>query len=267
MGMRSPLRARNGTVMTRLGVLALGLALATVGAPAYAADLPPAPASYPPVYRPALYNWTGFYFGGHVGGGLLADSISQAPGVPAVALTGPINLGPFSVVGGGQAGVNYEFAPWVIGVEGTVTSSAISGTGNAASIAAGGETFTSAPKWLYTAAGRAGYAADTLWFYLKGGAAWMRVDYSQQVTGAAPLPVQAINSTRSGYVAGAGVEYGMTENFSAKFEYDFYGFGSKTYNGFTATPVTVKSDVHVVTVGINYRFNWAGGGPLVPARY
>ena len=95
----------------------------------------------------------------------------------------------------------------------------------------------------------------------------MRVDYSQQVTGAAPTALQFITDTRSSYVAGAGVEYGMTENFSAKFEYDFYGFGSKTYNGFTATPVTVKSDVHVVTVGINYRFNWAGGGPLVPARY
>jgi outer membrane immunogenic protein len=253
--------------MTRLGpgVLALALATAAVGAPACAADLPPAPTSYPPVYRPALYNWTGFYFGGHVGGGLLADSISQVPGTPLATLTGPINLGPFSVVGGGQTGVNYEFAPWVIGFEGTVSSSNISGTGNVVS-SLGGENFTSAPKWLYSAAGRAGYAADTLWFYLKGGGAWMRVDYSQQVTGAAATPLQFITDTRNGYVVGAGLEYGMTENFSAKFEYDFYGFGSKTYN-FVQTPVSVKSDVHVVTVGINYRLNWSGGGPLVPARY
>ena len=40
---------------------------------AQAADLPmrPAPAPVAPVaYAPPVYNWSGFYIGGHIGGGL-----------------------------------------------------------------------------------------------------------------------------------------------------------------------------------------------------
>ncbi len=51
----------------------------------------------------------------------------------------------------------------------------------------------------------------------------------------------------------------MTENLSARFEYDFYDFGTKDLSGFTLTPVSIKSDLHTLTVGVNYRFNWAGG--------
>ena len=84
-----------------------------------AADLPvPAPGYYPPVLPPALYDWTGIYFGGHVGAGLLSDSFSHgddsaAHGDPHLHAT----LGPAGMIGGGQAGVNFEFAPWVVGVE------------------------------------------------------------------------------------------------------------------------------------------------------
>jgi len=51
----------------------------------------------------------------------------------------------------------------------------------------------------------------------------------------------------------------LVENISAKVEYDFYDFGSKNYNFTAITPVTVKSDVHTLTVGLNYKFNWSGG--------
>jgi len=250
------------------------LAATAVAAPAMAADLPVAPAYYPPAaFAPALYDWTGFYFGVHVGGALLSDSINPAPGTaPPTVMNGTIKLGPVDVVGGGQIGVNYEFAPWVLGIEGTLTSSAISGTGTVGATAAAaptisGESFTSAPTWLVTATGRLGYAANALLFYAKGGAAWMRVDYTQdQFVGLLNAGTQIITDNRSGFTAGLGVEYGMTENLSAKFEYDFFDFGTKTYN-FTATPVTVQSQIHVVTVGLNYRFNWAGGGPVVAAKY
>jgi outer membrane immunogenic protein len=257
--------------MRRLGPGLVALAVAAaVAAPAIAADLPPAPAYYPPVaFPPALYDWTGFYFGGHVGGGLLADSISQAPGTaPATAMIGTIKLGPVGVLGGGQIGVNYEFAPWVVGIEGTLTSSGISGTGTVGTTTAGtGESFTSAPTWLVTADGRLGYAANTLLFYAKGGVAWMRVDYTQdQFIGLLNAGTQIITDNRSGFDAGLGVEYGMTENLSAKFEYDFFDFGTKNYN-FAVTPVAVQSRIHAVTVGLNYRFNWPGSGPAVAARY
>jgi opacity protein-like surface antigen len=55
------------------------------------------------------------------------------------------------------------------------------------------------------------------------------------------------------------MELGLVENLSAKIEYDFYGFGSKNYNFAAITPVSVGSDLHALTVGLNYKFNWSGG--------
>jgi outer membrane immunogenic protein len=56
----------------------------------------------------------------------------------------------------------------------------------------------------------------------------------------------------------AGIEFGLVENLSGKIEYDFYGFGTKNYN-FAFTPVSVRSNLHALIVGLNYRFNWSGG--------
>src|SRR6516165_7351807 len=98
-------------------------------AAAQAADMGvPAPAYYPPV-PPAIYDWTGIYVGGHIGGGILVDSVSQngvSPGGSNLAGSG--DLRPAGVIGGGQIGANYEFAPWVVGIEGTFTDSGISGS-------------------------------------------------------------------------------------------------------------------------------------------
>jgi outer membrane immunogenic protein len=240
--------------------------LAAFAPPADAADLPvgpiaPAPA---PVYRPALYDWTGIYFGGHVGAGLLDDTISQS-GVAATPITSSADIHPAGLIGGGQVGANYEFAPWVVGIEGSWTSTAFTGatTVGTTNVVFPFEKSTNSPKWIAAATGRVGYAADSLLLYVKGGGAWMKVDYTQDllVPGGLTGPSQTITDTRSGFTAGVGVEYGLTENFSAKLEYDFYDFGTQTYNGFVQTPVSIKSDMHVVSFGLNYRFNWAGGRP------
>ena len=58
---------------------------------------------------------------------------------------------------------------------------------------------------------------------------------------------------------GAGIEFGLVENLSGKIEYDFYDFGSKNYNFNAITPVSVRSNLHALTVGLNYKFNWSGG--------
>ena len=69
----------------------------------------------------------------------------------------------------------------------------------------------------------------------------------------------------------------MTENLSARLEYDYLDFGTKNYTfanlsapGGSAVqhavcrcPVSMKSSCTMITVGINYRFNWGGGGAVV----
>jgi opacity protein-like surface antigen len=95
--------------------------------------------------------------------------------------------------------------------------------------------------------------------YVKAGAGMMQVDYQQDAEAIAPpagtSATQQIKDTRTGFTGGFGVEYGLTENFSAKLEYDLYDFGTKNYN-FAATPVSIRSYLHVLEFGLNYRFNW-----------
>ncbi len=257
--------------------LATGLATSALS-PAEAADMgvPAAPAYYPRL-PPAIYDWTGIYVGGHIGGGILTDSVSQSGVSPGgFNLVGSGSLRPAGVIGGAQIGANYEFAPWVIGIEGSWTDSAITGSTlipcsgvcvfNAVPITQ--ERFTSHPLWFAALTGRVGYAANDWLFYAKAGGAWMHVSYTEDLLTAAVPPAtpagataatQDISDNRTGFTIGLGIELGLGENLSAKIEYDFYDFGSKNYNFNAITPVSVKSDLHTLIVGLNYKFNWSGG--------
>ena len=52
---------------------------------------------------------------------MLTDLVSQNGVSPNNFNLGSGNLRPAGVIGGGQIGANYEFAPWVVGVEGSWT--------------------------------------------------------------------------------------------------------------------------------------------------
>jgi len=252
-----------------LGLLTSVLAAAAIvpfaSAPlAHAADLP-VPAGPPPVsyYRPALYDWTGLYLGGNIGAGFMRDNATQWSGVPVTfPIVGSIPVNPNGALGGGQVGFNYEFAPWVVGIEGMWSGAvSMSSTSNvsAPTTSTGTLGLTTNLFWLASVTGRVGYAHDDLLFYVKGGGAWESVKYLESIVGAAAL--QTITDTRSGFTVGAGIEYGLTENFSAKVEYDFYDFGTQNYNFNVATPLSISSQVHQVLAGVNYRFTPGGGRP------
>lgn len=251
--------------MRRFGLLALLPAVLAAAAPARAADMAVPPSYYPPAAMPpAIYNWSGIYAGGQIGAGLLFDTVNQsAVTASSPNLLGPTNISAAGAIGGAQVGVNYQLASVVLGAEVSWTASDISGTSvstvTAAPIGADQDSSTSRPSWLGVASGRIGYAFNTILLYAKGGAALMGVDYiQQQLKGGLVIASQSIKTDRSGYTAGAGLEYGMTENLSARLEYNFYGFGSKNL-AFAQTPVAVSSDVHTILAGLNYRFNWANG--------
>ena len=252
--------------MRRLSPGLVALALAAVGAvPVRAADMAP-PSYYPPaVLPPAVYDWTGFYLGGNLGAGLLEDKVSQtATTAKTTNLIGSPDVSVAGFIGGAQIGVNYESAPWVIGAEASWTNSAITGSGitsaTGGTVKADQERINSAPLWFGTATGRIGYAANDLLFYVKGGGAWMDVEYTENQLTAVGLTAfsQLIHDHRTGFTAGVGLEYGLTENWSAKLEYDFFDFGTTTYQ-FTQTPVSINSSLNTLIFGVNYRFNWAGG--------
>jgi outer membrane immunogenic protein len=238
-----------------LGTVALIALNATV--PALAADLAARPytKAAPAVYAP-IYNWTGFYIGGHIGGAFSGDN-------SFAGTTNGNNDGRF--LGGVQVGADYQFAPnWVLGIEGQY--SWLSNNNNNG-VAFPGTVFVynSNQRALGSVTGRIGYTWGPALLYVKGGYAYS--DYSDSLTfGGAPAAFALNSSHHDGYTVGAGLEYMFAQNWSAKIEYQYYDFGKTNF--VAPAPLdtfgSTRNDEHTVKAGINYRFNW--GGPVV-AKY
>jgi outer membrane immunogenic protein len=237
-----------------LGTVALVALGATV--PALAADLGARPAyTKAPAYMAPIYNWTGFYIGGHVGGGFGGNN----------GFTGTTNSGNSgSFLGGVQAGADYQFAPnWVVGIEGQY--SWLANNNNNVAFGGTGYVYTNNQRALGSVTGRVGYTWGPALLYVKGGYAYADYNQSLALVGV-PQPFTLNNGHHDGYTVGAGLEYMFAPSWSAKVEYQYYDFGKTNFvtpdvlTGFGST----RNDEHTVKAGINYRFNW--GGPVV-ARY
>jgi outer membrane immunogenic protein len=233
-----------------VALVALGAA-----APALAADLAARPAPYTkaPAYVAPIYNWTGFYIGGHIGGAFAGNN----------SLGG--NTGG-NFLGGVQGGADYQFATsWVVGIE--AQYSWLSNNNNNGAVFPLGTTVTSNSNQLGSVTGRLGYTWGPALLYAKGGYAFKDNDNLGVVTaGGTPAAFATDGGDRNGYTVGAGLEYMFAPNWSAKIEYMYYNFGSTT---FTAGPADIigtrfTDSENTVKAGINYRFNWAN--PVV-ARY
>ena len=227
-------------------------ALIALAAPAAAADLPARTYSKAPVYTAPqmVYNWTGFYIGGHVGGAFAGDNSLQASSA--------------RFLGGVQGGADYQFAPnWVIGAE--AQYSWLGGNNNGVLFPAG-TLVTSNTNQLGSVTGRFGYTWGPALLYAKGGYAWRDNNNLGVSVGGAPVAFATTGNHKDGYTVGAGLEYMFAPNWSAKAEYQYYNFGSTTFTAGTPEIVGARfrDDEHTVKVGINYRFGW--GGPVI-AKY
>jgi outer membrane immunogenic protein len=245
--------------MRTLVVAVTATLLLSAGDGARAADLPgkaPIYTSQPPV----AYSWTGFYLGGHVGAGWATNDWIATQ---LLNLGGPIRLGAGGAtgfLGGAQAGVNYQLDAMVFGLEADVSWAQISG--GSCNTIEGTIHCTSRADRLGTIAGRFGIAADRALVYLKGGAAWLHDDQLLSIVG----PDVAVSGNKWGWTAGAGIEYALTHNWSAKLEYDFMDFGTSSLvfvlaPGTNATTTAdIKQRLQTVKFGLNYKFDWPGRG-------
>jgi outer membrane immunogenic protein len=229
-------------------------ALAAFAGQALAADMPARPYTKAPAYTaPAVvYNWTGFYIGGHVGGAFAGDNSLVSSDA--------------RFMGGVQAGFDYQFAPnWVLGAE--AQYSWLSGGNNNGVLFPGGTlvTATNADQ-IGSVTGRLGYTWGPALLYAKGGYAWRDGNNIAATVAGVPAGFTTSGNRKDGYTVGGGLEYMFAPNWSAKAEYQYYNFGNTS---FTAGPADIvgtrfRNDEHTVKVGVNYRFGW--GGP-VAARY
>jgi len=230
-------------------MIGTAISLAMVGGAA-AADLPPAPAYYPKAPPPA-WSWTGCYVGGNIGGGWTNTSFFDP-----VALLNDGTANGAGVVGGGQAGCDYQVSSLVFGVQGLFDGTSIHGNGQQPS---GLVTNKSTIPWLATLTGRIGFTATpSMLVYAKGGGAWVRDNISGTLTGFGPISNSSY--TPSGWTVGGGLEWMFARNWSVFLEYDYLGFGTKTatFNNLVLPPATfpisVTQNVQMAIVGVNFRF-------------
>ena len=219
-------------------------------APAFAADMPARTYTKAPVYKApeVIYNWTGFYLGGHIGGAFPGDNNLQGSDA--------------RFLGGVQGGFDYQFAGsnWVIGAESQY--SWLTGNSGTGVVFPGGTVVTGNTDQIGSATGRLGYAFGPTLLYAKGGYAWRDNPNIGVSVAGTPVAFTTDGTHRDGWTVGGGLEYMFAPNWSAKAEYQYYNFGSTT---FTSGPPAIvgarlHDDDHTVKVGVNYRFGW--GGPV-----
>jgi outer membrane immunogenic protein len=263
-----------------------GAVLAMIAGPVTAADLAvKAPVYKAPVIAP-VYNWTGFYVGGNLGYSFgrasTAWTIAGAPlGSTSQSMDG--------ILGGLQAGYNWQSNNWVLGLESDIQATGqqgsssvltpaipcvpllvivgcVPGTGIAAG--AGVASTTEKLPWLGTVRARVGMTLSDRWLiYATGGLAYGEINSPGILTVGGATVGATTNTWNAGWTVGAGIEAALWENWSAKFEYLYVDLGN-VGNSFVGiapfTPITTSSHItdNIVRVGINYHF----GGPIV-AKY
>src|SRR5712672_1613936 len=161
-------------------------ALAAFAGPAFAADMPARPYTRAPAYTaPAvIYNWTGFYIGGHAGGAFAGNNSLQGSDA--------------RFLGGVQAGFDYQFAPnWVMGVE--AQYSWLPNSNNNGVLFPGGTLVTSNNDQLGSVTGRVGYTWGPALLYGKGGFAWRDSNNIGVTVAGAPAAFTASGNHKDGY--------------------------------------------------------------------
>jgi opacity protein-like surface antigen len=204
---------------------------------------------------PPMYAWSGPYVGAHFGG---AFTIEDA-GIGDALLGFPQTNGMDSsgALGGFQLGYNWQIAPhWLAGVEGEISWSSVEARTNFISTTTAVSLSSDHNKSYDTLTGRIGYVDGPLLTYVKAGGAWAGIEYVLNAAGAVN-GAATINTTRSGWTIGAGIEYKLSPAWSAKAEYSFLDFGTDTIGSNLLVPgdsLTVTNKVHEVKAGVNYHF-------------
>ncbi len=205
-----------------------------------------APIRKTPVAPPA-YDWRGFYFGANLGGAWTINSLS----IPGNNFYGGIT----EFIGGVQAGYNFQAGHLLAGVEGDFDGVAFDHpallTHTLASVK---------QDWIATAAGRFGLVEDKWLLYGKLGGGWVQSDASLNFFG---VTWQGSN-TSSGWLAGAGVEYGFKQHWTLKLEYDQIALGSWT--SATVPSIQLNRDLQMVKFGANYKVESGTPDAAKPTR-
>lgn len=208
--------------MSRIALRAAASIAAVWTVSAQAADLPYGSRGPYTVNQPLnAYSWAGPYLGGTLG--YEWGKVSNNPTHPS------------GVVGGVEAGFNWQHGNFVYGAEADFDLS--------------GAEDTFAPwqfsnPWFGTLRGRAGVAVNNVLIYATAGLAYgeLTADTAGNLSE---------SHTSFGWVAGGGAEVGLTPQWSAKAEWLYLDFANR---GYSVTGTNNGLAANLLRLGVNYHF-------------
>ncbi|MCB1455260.1 MAG: porin family protein [Nitratireductor sp.] len=210
------------------GLTGISLVAILLASPAMAADIietQPVTDPLPPSQTNLL--WSGPYVGIYGGYNWLASRIGGNPDVDGID----------GLTGGGYAGYNVQFDQnWVAGIEGMAGVSGAENTFGNVNVE---------QNWEASLRGRMGYAFENSMVYGLAGLAGTKATVT--------TPTGSDSAINLGWTIGAGLETHLTENVTARVEYDYSDYGSRNYslgggNG------DVSLDSHSLKLGVGLKF-------------
>ena len=246
------------------------LAAATISAPAFAADMAARPYAKAPPAPVPVYSWTGCYIGAGGGGAYTVNdhyTVASTSGLPGGPFTPPISgettTGAHGWFGTVQAGCDYQFNNFVVGVFGDYDFMDVHGNTNSLFTFYGKQR----QDWQWSVGGRVGYLVfPQLLTYVSGGftqAHWKATDLT--AFGAVVPTFTLLSQTRDGWFIGAGDEYALSffPGLFWKTEYRYSEFDrATTAMNIFATPLysglseSQRVKEHSVRSELVWRFNW-----------
>ena len=215
---------------------------------------------------PACPNWTGFYIGGFAGykfaatntdldlGGLWnGPNPLDAADRDVILSNSPDNLDTSGFEAGGLVGYNYQWNKWVFGLEASggylwLDDSHDTGIFTVpASQDVYSLTTSFKTHYLVTMGPRIGYAFCRWLPYVTGGLAVGDIEFHQALV--QPNVGQQFadgTDTRVGWMVGGGLQYAITDHWSARAQYQYIDLGCADFNSIADPPFQAYTGHHEI---------------------
>jgi outer membrane immunogenic protein len=178
------------------------------------------------------------------------------------------------LAGGAQGGYNWQNGPAVYGFEADISATDLNDAMRggfrcltrpcsfyAPTLSASA---SSSVGWYGTVRGRLGWAAGPILFYGTGGFAYGKVDLASTFSVVALSSSVQSTSTRTGWVAGGGIEYMLQQNVMLSLGYQYVDLGTLSLAAgpqstsccasFLTQSASAHAQFQVVTLGLSWRF-------------
>ena len=209
-------------------------------------------------------NWSGLYFGGHLGCNISDTDWTLRNSTVFGNAGGRTSFDNGGLIAGGQIGYNFQFGKWVLGLEASLSGGNLADQKVNAlnpNPALNSTKLTSDMRWLFQVTPRLGYAFAPQWHgYIKGGFASAEMDSALFVANGVTSSTTGVNGRHNGWTVGAGLEYMLAQNLILGVDYSFISLDAVTRSTFCNAPCGVApiltvdpGNIHMITGRISFK--------------